>query len=282
MESYRGWNLRAGRLYSLNHKSDQPWESATQIAVCDHGCEAALCIEQHQCTCGIYSRKNLKHLLKEYPDMDIYGVVYNHGVVFEGQQGLRSEKVTIRALFTADIIQGKILARNYPGVAIVMPPVEVAEAQKARVSGDNWQQRWQKTRERIKALQEALIDAKEKYPGGFQEEKKRLASLLKGANKDKLIEFAKEYSSTDEWALKVNGGRVESRTRKAKAGEFVFEANDDTHPYIFIGSCRPNIQSSMRYMFDRNGVLVRRPNIRKWDEEPAFIEARKQAIEEWE
>ena len=278
MESYRGWNLKADRLHSLNH--DMVWNDTTVVAKCEHGCEIALCLGQHQCSCGIYSRKKLKTLLEEYPDMDIYGVVYNHGVVFEGATGLRAEKVTIRALFTADFQTGKILAKNYPGVAIMTPPPEIVA--KKPDPYDRYAGRWQALQNRRKATMLALADAKQRYPGGFNEEKTRLARILKGAGREKLIEFAKEYSASDEWAAKVNGGRIEKRTKKAKAGDFVFEANNDTHPYIFIGSCRPSINASMRYMFDRNGVLVRRPNIRKWDQEPAFIEERKQAIEEWE
>lgn len=280
MESYRGWRLKAGMLYSWSHNQTEAWESSTMTAVCAHGCDVAFCLENHQCSCGIYSRKNLKALVDEYSGMDIYGVIYNHGMVFEGQSGLRSEKVTIRALFTADFHTGQLLAKNYPGVAILLPPPEITERKQYPYYYSD--KRYQAAMKRRMEIFQAQKDAQARYPGGFQEEKKRLARVLKGAGKEELVQFAKEYSSIDEWAAKVNGGRIEKRTRKAKAGDFVFEANDDTHPYIFIGSCRPNIQSSMRYLLDRNGILVRRPNIRRWDEESEFLEARKQAIEEWE
>lgn len=279
MESYRGWNLKGGFLHSYSH--DMTWDSPTVTATCMHGCETAFCIANHHCACGIYSRKDLKLLLKEYADMDIYGIIYNHGVVFEGASGLRAEKATIRALFTADIAQGKILAKNYPGVAILMPPPEVLELSKKQVYHDNWQQRYQKTRLRIKAMADAMDDAKSRYPGGFNAEKERLGRILKNKTRQEIIQFAKEYAAIDEWAARVNGGKIESRTKKAKPGDMVFEANNTMHPYVFIGSCRPNQYASMRYMFDRNGVLVRRPNIRRWDEEPGLMAARKQAIEEW-
>ena len=133
MESYRGWRLQGGHLWSANN--DTLWESPTLTAVCKHGCEAGFCIQNHDCTCGIYSRKDLGHLLKEYGHMDVYGIVYNHGVVFEGQTGLRSEKVTIRALFTADFHTGKILEQNYPGVAILVPPAEIFKQMLAQQGG---------------------------------------------------------------------------------------------------------------------------------------------------
>lgn len=279
MESYRGWRLKGGWLTSYNHNSDKVWESTTETAVCSHGCDVAFCLEKHQCSCGIYSRKDLKALIAEYPGMDIYGVIYNHGVVFEGQSGLRAEKVTIRALFTTDFATGAILSKNYPGVTILMPPPEIVEREPDPY--DRYNKRYLSIQKSRNEILKAQMDAKARYPGGFNAEKERLARILKSQSREQLIEFAKEYGALDEWALRVNGGRIEKRTRKAKAGDMVFEANDDTHPYIFIGSCRPNQYASMRYLLDRNGVLVRRPNIRRWDEEPGLMEARKQAIEEW-
>ena len=280
MESYRGWTLREGRLHSWTHNRDTAWESSTVTAVCNHGCDVAFCLENHQCGCGIYSRKSLKALIDEYPQMDIYGVIYNHGVVFEGASGLRAEKVTIRALFTSDFHTGKILERNYPGVAILMPPPEISERKQEPYYYSN--KRHEALMRRRMEILQTQKDAQQRYPGGFNEEKTRLGRILKGKSRQELIEFAKEYSAIDEWAVRVQGGPIEKRTRKAKPGDMVFEANDDTHPYIFIGSCRPNMNSSMRYLLDRNGVLVRRANIRRWDEEPGLMEARKQAIEEWE
>ena len=280
MESYRGWRLKGGKLVSWAHQIE--WESSTITAKCMHGCEAGYCIEHHECQCGIYSRKDLGTLIKEYPAMDVYGIIYNHGTVFEGKTGLRSEKVTIRALFTADFTTGKILTENYPGVAILMPPPEILALKKFEYREDDWQLRMQRAAARRYELQKQLQDAKERYPGGFPAEKERLGRILRNKSRQELIQFAKEYAAIDEWAARVNGGRIEKRSRKAKAGDMVFEANNTVHPYVFIGSCRPNQYASMRYLLDRNGVLVRRPNIRRWDEEPGLMEARKQAIEEWE
>lgn len=279
MQSYRGWKVEGGWLRSYSH--DMLWKTTTVTATCDHGCKVSDCLEHHDCSCGIYSRKDLKHLLKEYNSMDIYGSIYNHGVVVEGATGFRAEKVTILSLFTADFALGKILAKNYPGVAIMFPPEEVIKAQRQVFHEDDYQARWQRARQRAIERVNAVAMAKIKFPLGPEAEKQRLMALLKGANREKIIEFAKEYASTDEWAARLWQGHIEKRTKKAKPGDMVFEANDDTHPYIFIGSTRPNPHASMRYLFDRNGILVKRPNIRRWDEEPELMEARRQAIEEW-
>lgn len=285
METYRGWSLVEGKLHSAYVGPNQStlWETTTLTAICPHGCDPAECLERHPaCTCGIYSLKSLKALAEQYPGMDIYGVVYNHGVVFEGARGLRSEKVTIRALYTSDFVTGTLLAKNYPGVAILLPPPEITEIRPRQKSLDNWQQQILRTRMRAQERASAVEMAKIKYPQGPTVEKTRLMGLLKGANREKIIEFAKEYASTDEWAARNWQGHIEKHTKKARPGDMVFEANDDTHPYVFIGSTRPNPYTSMRFLFDRNGILVKRPNIRRWDEEPDLLEARKQAVEEWE
>lgn len=282
MESYRGWRLKGGKLWSYAHQFE--WESSTLVASCAHGCDAGECLEKHPiCACGIYSKNSLVELIKEYPAMDIYGIVYNHGVVIEGEKGVRAEKVTIRALFTADFAQGAILARNYPGVAIVVPPPEILALSQRAEREDDWQGRMMRARARNQERIDWMKDAQKRYPGGFAEEKKRLESFLRNKTRKELVQFAKLYVATsDEWAKRVWGGKIEKRTKKAKPGDMVFEANNTVHPYVFIGSCRPNQYASMRYLLDRNGVLVRRPNIRRWDEEPGLMEARQQAIEEWE
>lgn len=280
MQGYKGWVLSEGKLKSS--VQDFIWNNATERALCKHGCDVAECLENHSCTCGFYSLKDLKRLAREYPSFEIYGTVYSHGVVTEGVSGFRAEKMTILSLFTMDFALGKRLQEAYPGVAIMTPPKEILDLQKAYSREDNWQLRSQRAIARRQELAKQLQDARDRYPGGFDAEKERLGRILRNKSRQELIAFSKEYAAIDEWAARVNGGRIEKRSRKAKAGDMVFEANNTVHPYVFIGSCRPNQYASMRYMLDRNGVLVRRPNIRRWDEESELMEARKQAIEEWE
>ncbi len=168
-------------------------------------------------------------------------------------------------------------------MTIMFPPQEFIKKTPAERDHESaWQKAYQKKLARLRAIKSALDVSKLVYPGGPESEKLRLMALLKGANREQIIKFAKEYASTSDWAARNWQGHIEHRTRKAKAGDMVFEANEDSHPYVFIGSTRPNEHQSMRWLFDRNGVIVRRPNIRRWDEEPQHLEARKQAVEEWE
>lgn len=298
MESYRGWRIKENATFPrlmglvpskppiqlMSYSHNTVWESSTMTATCEHGCDIAVCLsEGHQCSCGLYSLKSATKLMETYGNMDVYGIIFNHGAVHEGEGGFRSEKATIRVLYTADIELQKKLQVAYPDVTIMFPPEEfIKKTPEERDWTSAWQRAYQKKMKRLQAIKTSVEVSKLVYPGGPDAEKERLMALLKGANREQIIKFAKQYASTDEWAQRNWQGHIEHRTRKAKAGDMVFEANEDSHPYVFIGSTRPNEHQSMRWLFDRNGVLVKRPNIRKWDEEESMLEARKRAIEEWE
>lgn len=126
-EGYRGWSIKRSdhRIKLHSASQDFSWLDTTVTATCSHGCEVGFCLENHKCSCGLYSRKDLPYLLSEYSHLEIFGVVYNHGVVVEGQSGYRAEKATIRALFTSDFALGRELNEWYPGVSIMVPPSEI-------------------------------------------------------------------------------------------------------------------------------------------------------------
>lgn len=284
MEGYRGWRLENGRLTSYNNFV---WTSSTMKAECNHGCDIEDCIEHHQCSCGFYAKNSLEEIIS-YPKgfFDIYGLVYQFGSVMVGQNGQRSSHLAIRVLYTADFSLAQELKAMYPDVEIQMPPAALIrhmnESQATYTyQNDDWQKRMARKQERERVKKEAIEAAKKKYPGGPDEEKKRIAKLLRGASRYQIQDFAKKYGSSPEFAERNWLGKVEN-SKKAKPGDIVFEANDDTKPYVFIGSTRPNQYSSMRWLLSYNGLLYKRPNIRKWDEDPEFLESRKRAMEEWE
>lgn len=297
MESYRGWRVKRNddwndRLLGLmpskppvqlqSASAQTIWTSSTMVAECNHGCDIKVCLEQeHTCMCGLYSLRDPARLMEEYSYLEVYGVVYNHGIVIEGEKGFRAEKVTIRVLYTADFALAEQLKVAYPDVAIRFPPKEfIKKTPKKRDDNSRWQSAYAKKLAREAARAQSLTLSKIVYPGGFPAEQKRIASLLKGAKREEIVKFAKEYAQSD-WSDRCWQGQREKRN-KAKAGDIIFRANDDTVPYVFVGSSRPNEYQSMRFMIGAGGLLVRHPNIRRWDEEPGMMKARKQAIEEWE
>lgn len=214
--------------------------------------------------------------------MIIYGVIYNHGSLIEGVNGFRSEYATVRVLYTSDLELGRELSKSYPDVAIMFPPPELLEVlNKPNPYATTWEINKKKQQEKQKKIQNAIALAKELYPEGPEAEKQRLLNLLRGASRQQIVEFAKEYGAGD-WHQRFWLHKKENSS-KAKPGDIIFEANDDTKPYVYIGSTRNSSnQMSVRYMFGRNGFLYKRANIRKWDEEPELMESRKLAIEEWE
>lgn len=285
MEGYRSWFFENNRLKSVSH-TGFVWHSSTVEATCQHGCEIADCLTNHKCTCGIYSLKSLELLASQYGYMDIIGVIENHGVVVEGELGYRAEKATIRALFTNDFDLGSRLQAVYPDVAIQLIPANIADKlRKQRQSYSSSQSSWEKTQQRAREkearLQAALGINKILYPGGPKAEEQRLLKLLRGASRAQIQEFAKVYGSSSEWVRRNWLPKAEN-SRKAKPGDIVFEANDDTKPYVFIGSTRNNKWASTRWLFGRNGLVYRRANIRRWDEDDDLKESRFAAIQEWE
>lgn len=285
METYKGWRLEGGRIYPSNYNQPQNgWETATLTATCAHGCDVGECLEKHPaCTCGIYSKNNLKSLLEEYPMLDIYGIVYNHGVVVEGERGVRAEKATIRVLYTADITLAKILQHNYPGVTIEMPPKEILELDVPAAFADIWRVRREKKNARRRERQAAIDAAKIKYPGGPKAEKERLMKLLKNASLTDIVEFAKEYGNSGAWMAPNWVGYAQKRSKGINPGDVCFETNNDTTPYVFVGSTRDRTDNaSIRYLLGRNGILVKRAQISKWNEDESLTEARLEAIKEWE
>jgi len=127
---------------------------------------------------------------------------------------------------------------------------------------------------------QAVLASQVKYPGGPKAEQLRLLKLLRNASRAQIVEFARSYGSSAEF-LERNWLYKAENSRKAKPGDIVFETNNTIQPYIFVASVRYNSSSSMRWLFGRNGQLYKRTNIRRWDEEPMFLEERQAAINEW-
>lgn len=283
-EGFRGWTMKGGKLQSLGW--DFIWEEATVTANCSHGCEVGFCLREHNCNCGIYSHKSLQHVVEGYSgNASIYGIIMNHGIVVEGQMGFRAESATIKALFTADFEVGATLKRNYPDVEILLPPKEIIVAPKPYDYEQN-ANRWQKAQERKQAREQEkakrAIEIRLKYPEGPEAEKARLLSLLKGANRKQIEAFAKVYGTSGEYAERLwldhPGG-----SGKIKPGEIAFESNEDSMPFVYVGSYRPPSDgSSIRILLGRNGILYKRASIERWDERATLTAARKAAIAEWE
>lgn len=295
MEGYRGWYLTSTpegtflqstslipRTFAADEGARMVWGSSTLEAVCKHGCEIGLCLRKHECSCGVYSLSTLARVLEQYPGLDIYGMVYNHGVVVEGMNGFRAEKCTVRALFTADIDLGRKLRIAYPDVAINFPPKEITDQTPHKGYQDAWSRTRSARKARLEAANTVIAAAKVKYPGGPTAEQNRILELMRGATRARIVEFCKEYGSSPDW-LERNWLAKGENSRKAKPGEIVFEANDDTKPYVFIGSVRQRGgQSSIRWLMGRNGYIYRRQNIRRYYDENEFMESRQAAIDEWE
>lgn len=286
MIGYRSWRVtEEGKLQSLNFPFI--WESTKVQATCSHGCEIGLCLREHNCNCGIYSLKSLEalrdsgYIPSTFSYYTIYGSVFNHGVVKEGTLGFQAEAVTIMSLYTADIALGKLLQENYPGVAILLPSAAILSMTKEDKKLNSYEYRWAKRQQRLKTQKLDLVMSELAFPGGPETEKVRLAGLLRNANREQIVSFAREYGGSEHFRQAFWLPRVEN-SRKAKPGDFVFAANSTFPAYVFLGSTRSRPETSTRYVMGRYGEVKRIVNIRKWDEEQEFLEERKRAIEEWE
>ena len=106
--------------------------------------------------------------------------------------------------------------------------------------------------------------------------------LLRNASRAQIVKFAKTYGASAEF-LERNWLYRAENSRKARPGDIVFETNNTQQPYVFIASVRAvSGQSSIRWLFGRNGLLYKRLRISRWDAEPELSETRKVSIEEWQ
>jgi hypothetical protein len=277
---YRGWYIdENATLLSVHERVE--WKSQVIEAICSHGCEIAYCLEHHDCMCGIYSLSDLEKVVQTYPGFPVYGKIHNHGIVVVGEYGYRAEIAMIQELYTSDLILGEKLKAKYPGVHVSFPPATIVDVMHTWTHAPNTAQKWINIQNKRKALADKKAALELKYPGGFVAEYRRIQRLLKGKTRDELVEFAKTYAHSQEWADHSHVAKIEN-SRKAKPGEFVFLTRDTITPYIFVGSARhPYGQSSIRYLLAEGGNLVRKTNIRKWDEEAPLLKERQLAIQSW-
>lgn len=281
--AFRCWTLEGTHLQSVS--SQHIWNTRTFVALCSHGCQVPECLKNHQCSCGIYSKKTLDELLEEFQlkyRSYIYGKVLLQGTILDAEKGYRSESATILEIYTDDIKLGQELKSQYFGIKILSNPRKILDMQlkfQHERDTDNWRVRNEKEELKRKEKAALLESQKARWPGGYKTEKERLAKLLVNKSKEELVAFAHEYANNGEWEERC--WIKKENSRKAKTGEFVFVYNDSTRPFIFIGSSRDYSESSMRYLIGEGGELVRKANIRKWNEEEMFKDERQVAIEEW-
>lgn len=276
--AYRTWNYYDGKLHSTN--TAYIWGSRSTIASCAHGCEIGLCLKEHDCRCGLYSVKTLELLHEGSVYGDVYGRLSLHGVVVEFEKGYRSEMAFIEVIYCDEPTWVEPLKRNYPGVEIEPIPdfMKFKEIKYHYSIYDQSYYRRQKLREERMAQQKVY---KKQYPGGFAAEQDRVMALLRNKSLPEIQAFATEYGNSREWVARTWAWKPEN-SRKYKVGSIVFASNDDLVPYFYVGSTRaPSAQASIRLLLSGEGKLVRKTNIRNWDEDDQYKEQRAIAVANW-
>lgn len=264
------------KLRSTNQ--DFYWGKVT-LASCSHGCEIDECLKNHNCQCGLYSLKELNDFHDGYRvSSEVYGRVSLQGVVVEFEKGYRSSMATIETFFADDEVIVLHLRYDFPGIEVLPLPDSLKPvAHSAR----NYNESWERKQKAIKARDSILENNKHLFPGGMRAEQDRVAAILRNKTAEEVVAWAKDYAESGEWIARTWAWKPEN-SKKYRPGTFVFSANNDVTPYIFIGSTRARGDySSSRLLLTRDGMLVKRANIRNWNEDPNYRAARANAIANW-
>lgn len=277
--AYRVWVVQPdGRLRSMSRS--YVW-AQTSEAMCEC-CGKPLDAVNEEYSAGLHSHKSLEYLVQNYHGTaNVYGIVYNHGVVLEAEQGYRSTKSTIRVLFTLDMeLQARIL-QHYPDVTFAPAPIDV-DYQHVKEYRDNGYQKTLARKALIKAAWNGHADR-------WGPERSRVLDCLRlapgGMSYEGIVAFAKSYANSGEW-LKRLWPTGKAQTTKFKPGDVVFEAGRTQACYIFIGSIRyTGDVASMRLVIGSDGLLYKKANLTLLEETNSWraedVELRKETLASW-
>jgi hypothetical protein len=102
VETYRGWRLRWSkpkkepRLGAVT--SEEVWEPGGR-GIVESDWKGRGSHEFKRTRQGLYSVHEFEELLKQYPDLDIYGKILPFGLSEPGSIGIRSEKAKVKSIF---------------------------------------------------------------------------------------------------------------------------------------------------------------------------------------